>query len=637
MRATFRSLPAVLAVLTLAGIGGIGSSGSSQLAAQEAQTPQPTGPAGGRGGRSNGGGQLQRPPRDVRPQPTGTGRISGRLGSLDGTPVRRAQVRLNAPEIRFSRMATTNSNGVFEFTELPAGRYTLTASKTGYLTLQYGQRRPLEPGKPIDLAAGQALTSLNFALPRGSVITGRVVDEFGEPIPDANIQAMRFQYVGGQRQLMPAGRMAQTDDIGQFRVFGLAPGEYYVAATVRTQGPGQAMAAEIVDRVQSGNVGSGVAVEVATTLQGGPIVSGATGGNFQFFGGEPVESTGYAPTYYPGTTNATEAQRITVGVAEEVPGITFSLSPVRLSRISGTAVDSQGAALARGTVILRPNRGGPVLLRGNVSGGAILNGRFSIGGVPPGDYLLQVRTGGPNRIEGEFASVPVSVGGGDIEGLVVSLSTGSTMAGRVILSGSNSAASLSSLQINVTSTEIGLATTGPGIGGGFASTRASSTGTFEMRGLNGTVLFRVNPLPSGWTLKSVRLNGTDITDIPYEFKGGEALSGLEIELTDKITQINGVVTSSRGEPVTEYAVVVFSETSERWAPPSRFVRTSRPDQEGRFQIRGLPSGRYLAVAVEYLEQGAESDPEQLERLKQVATPLSLDEGETRQLELKLSL
>jgi hypothetical protein len=548
--------------------------------------------------------------------------------------VRRAQVRLNAPEIRFSRTATTSPNGVFEFTELPAGRYTLTASKTGYLTLQYGQRRPLEPGKPIDLAAGQVLTSLDFALPRGSVITGRVVDEFGEPVPDANVQAMRFQYVSGQRQLMPAGRMAQTDDIGQFRVFGLAPGEYYVAATVRTQGAGRAIAAEVLDRVQ-GN--AGVAVELATGLQGGAIVAGTPDGNFQFFGGEPVESTGYAPTYYPGTTNATEAQRITVGVAEEVPGITFSLSPVRLSRISGTVLDSEGAALARGGVMLRPNRGGPVLLRGNVSGGAIMNGRFNLAGVPPGDYLLQVGAGGPNRTEGDFASVPVTVAGSDIEGLVISMSKGGTIAGRVILSGSNSAVNPSSLQINVTSTNAGLNSAGPGIGGGFASSRVSNTGTFELRGLSGTVLFRVNPLPSGWTLRSIRLNGEDITDVPYEFKGGETLSGLEIELTNKITQINGLVTSSRGEPVTEYAVVVFPEASDRWTPPSRFVRTGRPDQEGRFQIRGLPPGRYLAVAVEYLEQGAESDPEQLERLKQSATPLSLDEGETRQLELKLSL
>ncbi len=380
-----------------------------------------------------------------------------------------------------------------------------------------------------------------------------------------------------------------------------------------------------------------MAVELATGLQGGAIVAGTPDGNFQFFGGEPVEPTGYAPTYYPGTTNATEAQRITVGVAEEVPGITFSLSPVRLSRISGIALDSEGAALARGVVMLRPNRGGPVLLRGNVSGGAIINGRFNLAGVPPGDYLLQVRTGGPNRIEGEFASVPVTVAGSDIEGLVISMSKGGTIAGRVILTGSNSAVNPSSLQINVTSTDIGLNSAGPGIGGGFASSRVSNTGTFELRGLSGTVLFRVNPLPSGWTLRSVRLNGEDITDVPYEFKGGETLSGLEIELTNKITQINGLVTSSRGEPVTEYAVVVFPEASDRWNPPSRFVRTGRPDQEGRFQIRGLPPGRYLAVAVEYLEQGAESDPEQLERLKQSGTPLSLDEGETRQLELKLSL
>jgi hypothetical protein len=204
----------------------------------------------------------------------------------------------------------------------------------------------------------------------------------------------------------------------------------------------------------------------------------------------------------------------------------------------------------------------------------------------------------------------------------------------VILTGSNRAVNPSSLQINVASTDIGLNSGGPG---GFAGSRVSSTGTFELQGLSGAVLFRVNPLPSGWTLRSVRLNDADITDVPYEFKGGETLSGLEIELTDKITQINGLVTSSRGEPVTEYAVVVFPEASDRWNPPTRFVGTGRPDQEGRFQIRGLPPGRYLAVAIEYLEQGAESDPEQLERLKQSATPLSLDEGESRQLELKLSL
>jgi hypothetical protein len=535
---------------------------------------------------------------------------------------------LSSPEIRFSRMTTTNNDGGFEFRELPAARYTLTASKTGYLTLQYGQRRPLEPGKPIDLAAGQALTGLHFALPRGSVITGRVIDEFGEPVPDATVQAMRYQYLGGQRQLTPAGRTAQTDDIGQFRVFGLAPGDYYIAATVRTPGQG-AISAEVADRVQSGLAASGAAAEVVTTLQG--LTGAAAAMSLQAIGSEPVEPTGYAPTYYPGTTSAAEAQRVTVGVAEEVPGISFSLSPVRLSRISGTAVDSQGAAIPRGMVMMRPSRGGPALMRGNASGGAIMNGAFRIAGVPPGDYLLQIRSG-RNGPDAEFASVPVSVAGSDIQGLVISTARGATLAGRVILGGTN-APTPASMQISVVSTDLGQTPFGPGSMG----TRVSSTGTFELRGLSGTALFRVSPLPSGWTLKSVRLGGADITDIPYEFKGGETLSGLELELTDKVTQIHGIVTSSRGEPITEYAVVVFSEATDRWQPPTRFVRTGRPDQEGRFQIRGLPPGRYLAAAVEYLEQGAEADPDQLERLKPGASPLSLDEGETRQLELKLSL
>jgi hypothetical protein len=355
--------------------------------------------------------------------------------------------------------------------------------------------------------------------------------------------------------------------------------------------------------------------------------------SFQFFGGaEPAERTGYAPTYYPGTTSAAEAQRITVGVAEEVPGISFSLAPVRLSRISGAAVDSQGAAIPRGMILVRPSRGGPVLMRGNATGGAINNGVFTIAGVPPGDYLLQVRSG-RNGPDAEFASVPISVAGSDIQGLVVSTAQGAILAGRVIFGSSNAnAPSPASMQISVVSTDVGQTPLGPGAMG----TRVSDTGTFELRGLSGTALFRVTPLPSGWTLKSVRLGGADITDIPYDFKPGESLSGLEIELTDKVTEIDGVVMSSRGEPIKEYAVVVFSDDSDRWLPPTRFVRTSRPDQEGRFQIRGLPPGRYLAAAVEYLEQGAESDPEQLDRLKQGATPVSLDEGDTRQLELKLS-
>src|SRR3990172_10249044 len=147
-------------------------------------------------------------------------------------------------------------------------------------------------------------------------------------------------------------------------------------------------------------------------------------------------------------------------------------------------------------------------------------------------------------------------------------------------------------------------------------------GWLEIGGLGGAYLFRTNNLPAGWSLESIRLDGTDITDTPYEFFGGGDVGNLEVALTDKITQIDGSVIDSLGAAIREYAVVVFASDSARWGSRSRFVRAGRPDQDGRFQIKGLPPGSYLAAAVEYLEQGSEFDPDLLERLLPGASRLS---------------
>jgi hypothetical protein len=174
------------------------------------------------------------------------------------------------------------------------------------------------------------------------------------------------------------------------------------------------------------------------------------------------------------------------------------------------------------------------------------------------------------------------------------------------------------------------------IGPGGLNGRVSTDGTFELRGLSGPNMFRVGNPPSGWTLRAVLFDGVDITDTPREFKGGETVTGLEIELSDKPTRITGAVTDTQNQAIQDYAVVVFSNDRDQWIPQSRFVRAGRPDQEGRFQMAGLPPGRYLAVALQYLEQGSEMDPELLEQLRLKATDFTLREGETHQLDLKLS-
>src|SRR4051812_6506032 len=132
---------------------------------------------------------------------TGTGRIRGRVLASDGSgPIRRAQVRVSGTDIA-SRSALTDAEGRFDFRELPAGRFSLQASKSGYVSIQFGQPRPFESGKPIELADKQSLDNADVAMPRGSVITGRIVDEFGDPVPDASVAAMRQTWANGRRRL----------------------------------------------------------------------------------------------------------------------------------------------------------------------------------------------------------------------------------------------------------------------------------------------------------------------------------------------------------------------------------------------------------------------------------------------------
>ena len=115
----------------------------------------------------------------------------------------------------------------------------------------------------------------------------------------------------------------------------------------------------------------------------------------------------------------------------------------------------------------------------------------------------------------------------------------------------------------------------------------------------------------------------------------DAINGVEVTLTSKLTEVNGTVKDG-SQPVKDYTIVVFADEPQKWTlPNSRYVTGSRPDQEGRFQIKNLPAGSYLAVAVDYLAQGEWNDPEVLERLKPKATSFSITEGDTKTLNLTL--
>ena len=552
---------------------------------------------GGQQPPAGAAGRGQRPAR-AQPQrveaPRGTSIMRGQIVAADnGAAIRRAQVRINSPESREGRVATTDQQGRFEFKELPAGRYTMTASKAGFVPLQYGQRRPSESGTPIELGDGQTMEKISIALPRGSVLGGRITDEFGEPVANAFVNAFRFAYAGGIRRMTPAGQNGRdtTDDQGNFRLFGLPPGDYYVSATLRGAGP------EITDPMG--------------------------------------ELSGYASTYFPGTPNAAEATRITLGVAQENTSISFGLIATRLVRVTGQVLMSDGAPAPAGMVMAIPStasgRANIAMQQGGTGGRIDGAGAFRLTNVAPGRYQIQARAGGGREFE--LAKLDLTVGNDDVEGLSLITAPGATITGNVVSdTGEPLDFRANQLQINARAASPEVAGMGPGMGG----VRVGDDWSFTLRNVSEAAIFRAQP-PQGWAMKAVYINGQDIIDTPMEFPAGQTVSGMQIVLTKKITSLTGQVTDANGVPVLDATVVAFPSNEKLWTFQSRFIKAARPDQEGKYRVTGLPGAAdYLVVALQGLEDGQAGDPEFLASIKELATKIELGEGESKAVDVKLS-
>lgn len=551
---------------------------------------------GGQGGQGQGGRGFLRGRGEL---PTGTASVRGQVTSDTGSPVRRAQVRATSSGPGGTRLISTDADGRFELRDLPAGQWTLTASKPGYVTQRFGQRRPNETVPPIELADGQRLGGANFALRRGGAITGRVFDDFGDPVANARVQVLRSQFVNGRRRLNPMGGSDQSDDTGAFRLYGLAPGDYYISATLRAES----------------------------------IESSA-------------DQTAYSPTYYPGTGNVADAQRVTLGAGEE-QSVAFGLQPVRTVRVSGVVIASTGSSLEAGIVALTSSDADDAPLDILTAGRITAGGSFTVTNVVPGAYVLSIAAGGfaggrggPARgaqgqasNEPELASIALTVGTEDITGLSIATTRGATVDGKVVVEGASAPPALTSLRV----TARALRPT-PGAGGGAGAgrtARVAADGAFHLSSLIGPSVVRVEGLPSQWVVKSITMNGTDVADSSLDLRGTEQVTGARVVITDKIAELNGTV-SVRAQQAAEYTVVVFPVDATRWAFPTRYVRAARADASGRFSLRGLPPhASYLAAAVSYIEDGDWQDPAFLESLREKATAVGLREAETKTVELTL--
>lgn len=545
------------------------------------------------------GGQA--PARDNMPPPrTGTSRVRGRVVDVDtGQPLRRAIVRISGVQIRESRSTATDTEGRYEFRDLPAGRYSLTATKSAYVTVNYGQRRLTEPGKPIDVGENQVADKIDFVLPRGGVITGRIVDEYGEPVANALVQTMQHRFVNGERRPMSTGPGATTPDTGDYRLWGLGPGDYYVSVTPRANAP--AMPNDNSD-----------------------------------------DRAGYAASYYPGTASLADAQRVTIAAGQTASGVDIMLTPTRTSKVTGTAIDSNGKPVSGGMVMAmqRSIDGG---MRGNVGGQIRPDGSFTVSGLTPGDYVLRGNVYSPSGVTSETLVANLTVSGNDVAGILLTPLLPGTVTGRIVFDPPSSSLEPAMIRLTASpkSPEAMFMPTQP------APPVVKDDFTFEMKAQPGLVLIRAGvggpgvAIPPGtgpWSLKSVRHDTTDITDSGLDLASGRVVAGVEIVLTNRMQIVTGQVLDSRGEASSEATVLVFAQNRERWTGLGRYASMTRPDQGGKYSVRGLAPGDYFATAVDRVDsQRYAGDPDYYEELSRDAVRLTLSEGETRTVDLKLTI
>ena len=495
----------------------------------------------------------------------GTGAIVGRLTAWGtGAPVRGAEVtallsdgsgRLTNPAAH--QAVVTGDDGTFEFHGLPHGAWKVTASKTGYVAWQLGQRRPFEVPPLLVLSPGRDRVTADFSIPTAGAIEGHVYDELGEPVANAQIAVYRSRMVQSRRHLQRVGRTDSSDDTGGFRIYGLAPGHYYVAASLRV-----APADSVMD-------------------------------------------TTYAPTYFPGTGNLVEAQRITIEPGGEAFA-DFRLLPVRRVRVAGSVFTSGGGpASAFLSLVSDASEHGVPLGAGAATRE---DGGFTLADVAPGRYTLFVSLRGPDAEAGE---IPLTIGDDDVTGLTLVTTPPTAVRGTFAVD----PAAMRPLPRAAGITARSMRACGPMTAG------TVSGSTFEIAVPPGPFALDVHGLPAGWTVKSIQIAGIDATDGGVDLRSRRSADA-RIVLTNRVTEVTGVV------PAGTHSVVIFPADPARWSNPARNIRAAVPDAKGAFRAIGLPPGpSYRAIAVDYLEEGEGEDPDFLSSVSALATPLSLAEGQ----------
>jgi hypothetical protein len=566
----------------------------------------------------------QAPPRDVRrPVAAGGARIVGtvRTAESPARPLRRARVMLNGDALPIGRTAIVDDAGVFAFDGLPAGRYTLTATKEGYVTMAFGARRPERPGRSIPLRSGESQT-VDMRLPRGAVITGTLTDAAGERAPGITVGALTLRYMAasGERRSVTAAT-AVTDDRGIYRIFGLAAGEYLVEGVpYMPVNDVQVLSDAEVKRALSSLRESGV-FRSKPGIQPAPAALPPA---------EPRKSVALAPVFYPGTTVSDRARTIELVAGEERAAVDFALDYVPTATVSGLV--SEGASI---TLLPSPQSSISINnVRGTRAG---VDGRFTFASIPPGEYIViargypptaRVTSTGPPPLA-EAAQTQIVVTGDDIAGVSLLLQPGVTLRGRLVFDG----AARPPLDVPVLRLAVpAYMPLGPTMQP-MPALELRGDGRFSVAGIVPGSYRVASNAPglrtpfAGWWLKSITVGGRELLDASIDVR--EDHDDAVVTFSDRASELSGRVGDARGNAWADGYVVVFSVDRDKWFFNSRRIAGAHPNSEGRYVIRNLPPGEYFVAAYDDILVNEWFDPTLLAQLAPRAARIRLDEYELK--------
>jgi hypothetical protein len=312
--------------------------------------------------------------------------------------------------------------------------------------------------------------------------------------------------------------------------------------------------------------------------------------------------------------------------------VNFGLLLVKTSRINGHVTQSNGSPSTTGNVTLLPDSSLGGRAFGRTLGTRVQwDGSFSIANVPPGRYMIRAR--GDDTDPPQFAMQPLVVSEADVSDVTVALAPGASISGTVTFQSTQSLTVPDTNQVRIAAPPIDFLNVGPN-----PVARLNKDGTFTLDGVSaGSHWIRTQGGLRGWTLKSVTLGGRDIIDTPLDVRSGQTITGMALIFTDRLSQVSGTLTDERDQPITEFTVLAFPTDNTLWRPQARQIMTARPDQTGKYQIRGLPAGNYYITAVDPTEQGEWFEPAFLDQHRAGAARITLGDGDVKTQDFKISL